>query len=262
VITIITPTGGRQQWFTQCEHYIRRQVGLAKYRWIVVDDCEPRTQTSMNQHVIYPPWIWKPGVNTQLGNIGLALELCQEGDKIFFIEDDDWYSRDYIFWIETFLQTDGFWLAGEWPTRYYHPPLKQFIEHNAKDRHESALFQSAILLNNQTRQILTQAMKETGLSGSPYFDTVLWRLMLQHHPERVIQHHTIYPLTVGIKGLPGRPGLSFSHLGIGFTDDAEQVVLRRWLGVDARVYAGITDRRIRRTKVGGQEYVVWSRSPS
>ena len=93
-ISVITLTGGREIAFTLCERWMKRQT-LKPDEWIVVDDYEKRTKCKMGQKVIRRKPFWRPGEMTLQKNLLEALKIVT-GDIILIIEDDDWYSPNYI----------------------------------------------------------------------------------------------------------------------------------------------------------------------
>ena len=102
VITALTCTGGRQETFTQLEKYIERQT-LPVAHWVIVDDCEPRTEISADStdiHLIYPDKVWEQGQMSYAENFRQAISYIRENlpdtEYIAMFEDDDWYSMHHL----------------------------------------------------------------------------------------------------------------------------------------------------------------------
>ena len=92
MLTLLTPTGRRQKQFELCEKWIARQT-LQDFNWIVDDDCDPVTATTLGQRVIRTQC---PHLGCTLGwNVRRGLE---EGpfDRLLIIEDDCWYHPEYL----------------------------------------------------------------------------------------------------------------------------------------------------------------------
>lgn len=225
MLTLITPTGGRPEAFALCERWMAAQT-VKWDQWIVVDDCDPPTPTTLGQTVIRPEPLWQPGDNTQARNLLAALPLI-EGDLIAIIEDDDWYGPRYLESIETYLQI--FLAVGQIPACYYNVPASMW-RNNKNDNHAS-LCQTAFHAS-ELRNL------EAVIHLAPKFiDLEFW------HRERAIKEQTTllytpkHPLCVGMKGLPGRDGIGGGHIPgrSGWNEDNGDK-LRELLGDDARLY--------------------------
>src|ERR1700721_1876630 len=100
-VSIITPTGMRQESLNRCAFYISRFNDIflkLPVQWIVVDD------GPFPSHVYYPlqgytyvrpDHVWSRGRNSLSLNILAAIPHVKY-DFVVFIEDDDWYSPDYL----------------------------------------------------------------------------------------------------------------------------------------------------------------------
>jgi len=219
-LTLITPTGGRPEAFALCERYMRRQTYRGDIQWIVVDDCETPTETTMGQDVIRPTPFWRCGDNTQARNMLAALDRVGH-DRILIIEDDDWYHPDYLRVYAEML--DRFELVGEGRARYYNVALRCWRQW-ANTSHASAC-------QTGFRSSLIPVVRKT-VQAYRLFDVHLWTTpgLFKH-----IFHGM--NLAVGIKGMPGRHGIGVGHIASGFTSDPEFAVLSRWIGsTEASVY--------------------------
>lgn len=216
-VTLITPTGGRQTTFDLCERWMERQTFAGDVQWIVVDDVIPTTKTRMSQTVLRPVPYWKPGENTLVRNLRAGLELVKH-DAVLIIEDDDWYAPTYIDSMISVL-ADGH-LVGECPSRYYNVSTRCYREPN--NRNHASLCQTGF-----PASMIPRVLAEIG--DSPWVDVQLWsRLPGVLHEGRGC---------VGIKGMPGRPGIGAGHRR-GGRQDSDLAVLRSWVGDnDAMEYA-------------------------
>lgn len=74
-------------------------------QWIVVDDGPTTMPLTLQQTLIRPQPLWS-GENTQRRNLLAALNAL-ETDFILIIEDDDWYSPDYVAGMVSQLEDHG-----------------------------------------------------------------------------------------------------------------------------------------------------------
>ena len=231
-VTLITPTGFRQQAFTRCEHYVARQSYLQKnlpLQWIVVDDGKIPIVTTMGQEY-YKLLPQKNKSKSICTNYAYALERVKY-KNIFFIEDDDWYRSTYI---ERTLDALKQWdLVGYWKNRYYNVKEKKYYQnHNTA---HSSLCSSAITSNAifGLHKIVIKLFN----MGGVFIDLRLWRLGVK---KKVIDDKS---QVVGIKGMPGRLGPTHTLNGRRknlYKEDNDFSTLKEWIGpTDASFYETI-----------------------
>lgn len=224
-LTLITPTGNRPEAMALCERYMARQ-SQRWAQWIVVDDGAPATPLTMGQTLLRPAPLWAPGQpSTQYRNMLLGLEAVQ-GDAVLVIEDDEWYAADYLkISLKLLAQAD---MVGEIPSRYYHVQQRRW--RNMENTNMASLSQTGF-----RRAVFPLLM---GLCRKQlWLDTALWHAA-QRGSFRAAKHQSAQ--VVGIKGLPGRPGMSNAHQpqGARWTYDPDLAHLRNWIGADADLYQG------------------------
>ena len=219
-ITLLTCTGGRPEAFALCEKWMSRQT-IPAHEWIVVDDCEPKTVTTMGQVRIEPRPAWS-GKATLCRNLLAGLERVT-GDSVAFIEDDDYYAPTYIEKMRQLLDVAP--LVGEGLTRYY----------NVRTRSHTNCCNAthASLAGTVCRSWCIPKIAEMteGLGSQLYCDFAIWKAL----------EHSILSLNsnlyIGMKGLPGRPGLAGGHRdGVCAEPDPDMATLYDWIGEDARHY--------------------------
>lgn len=239
-VTLITCTGGRPESLARCASYVGRFENPHRLpaQWIVVDDGEgvsvpfPATATegTMSVRYVKPGHVWTPGANTLALNLLEALPYAAH-DAVLFIEDDDWYHADYMArCVDRLAHAD---IVGLTPSRYYHAPSSRWRV--MQTRAHASLCQTAIRREHlpMLRNVCTR------LPGEPYADFIdvrLWGAMAH-----LTTSYALFDHVVGIKGMPGRPGIGVGHrpdLGAGWTPDPGRVKLREWLGGDADLYIG------------------------
>lgn len=232
-LTLLTPTGGRPEAFALCERYMARQT-FADWKWVVVDDCRPETNCTMGQTVIRPDRLWLPGgLSTQNRNLLLALEQVQT-EFVVIIEDDDWYGTKHLETLCGYLEK--FATVGELPSRYYNVKYRLF-RIMPPSGHASLCqtgFRAEMLervkivceLNSNTDVLLWHQVYSMGAPSNLYFGN------------RV----------VGIKGLPGRPGVGIGHYPTQrlthWIQDPGLKTLTEWIGEDVELYRSYYDGRV------------------
>ncbi len=197
-LTLITPTGGRHEAFSICEHWIDRQTYSKVFQWIVVDDYTPRTACTLGQTVIHPDHQWRPGRKTLAKNLLAALPHVKN-EFVLIIEDDDWYSPEYLSVMNARLE-DAF-IVGESHSVYYHVGARKY-NLNGNVTHSSLCqtgFHASLL------PMLAQICQTTnGFIDVALFDQAFSQLF---EPRLYMRSG----LHLGIKGLPGRPGIGMGH---------------------------------------------------
>jgi len=223
-VSIITATGCRPETLELCGEFIARQDYEGPLQWVIVDDGEivtgietPREGVLLTH--IYPTPAWKPGDNTLARNLLAALSEVQH-DFIVFMEDDDWYSPQYIAAQVRYL-AEGFKITGEVPAYYYHLPTRRYWA--LRNQAHASLCQTAIHREMlPTLQLICESP-----NTSQFIDVRLWEHITArrsfHGGRRVI----------GMKGLPGRPGIGVGHrpeVGGGWETDPDLRILTEWIG--------------------------------
>lgn len=228
-ITVITPTGSRPEAFALCERFMKNQT-VQPDQWIVIDDGPEHTNCTMGQQYIRGPKLWKPTLNTQRLNLDEALKHVT-GDYIFVVEDDDFYAPQYLEVCSKLLQyVDA---VGEINTKYYH------LQHGSFKQMQN--FEHAALCQTGFRKSLLPMFEQAVNSGEYYIDITFWKL-LKRKKANVIRLES--DLCLGVKGLPGRPGLGIGHVAQGFvSDDLIFTQLRKWTGDDFECYKPFLPKR-------------------
>jgi len=234
MITLITPTGGRPEAFKLCELYMSRQTYKGAVQWIVVDDAFPPTVCTREQDYFRGPRAWVEGINTHRFNMEEALKhIDPSSEYILFIEDDDYYSPQYVEAMIGYLQHAE--IAGLSNSRYYglHVPGWKLMKNYA----HASLSQTAI------RKSMLPRFKQAVDSGDLYFDSYMWKRVVDDFVPCLLVANS--SLAVGIKGMPGRAGITGSHRDKGYMVDSQGKKLEEWIGADVKYYTSF----MRKTKV-------------
>ena len=226
-LALITPTSDRPVAFQLCERWMAR--ALADYggpvRWYVVDDGVEPVRCSLDQTVIRrAPCASR--AESFLGNLWAGLDAVRES-RILFIEDDDWYAVDYVSAMAEALEHAD--IVGEGRAKYYSLPSRRFFVFENTDY--ASLCQTGI-----RRSLLSWFVGHVSQSKEVYVDQPLWMRGGANFRRRLANESR---RCIGIKGLPGKTGLSEGHAGEPNWDGIDECgnILRSWLGQeDADIY--------------------------
>jgi hypothetical protein len=228
-LTAITLTGARPEAFKLCERYVARQT-LQPHQWIVMDDETPQTVCTAGQEYIFCPRF--KGRMSLLNKVEFLISSGKvAGDGLVFIEDDDWYSPNWLKFCSDQLEHND--MIGEGMTVYYNVRNRYWIQFN-NTKHSSLC--STAIRTEQLPGVLE--LCDTKTNKDPFLDQRIW---LDNGGMKCRKF--VYPpngdrLVIGIKGMPGRVGYCIGH-GIwenGAITDGGLVKLRSLIGRDTDLY--------------------------
>lgn len=220
MITLLTTTGCRPQAWQLCQQWMLRQTYSGPVHWIIVDDGEEAQKVTFFRAgwditIIRPEPFWSTGKNTQCRNLLAGLEYVYKDTRLVIIEDDDWYSHEWLSVVDQEL--DKAELVGQGWNRYYNVVTSEMHMH--ENPNHASLCATALRGNaiNLMRRVCERAPK--------LVDMQLWQ---HHNNKRIIKGSYV----IGMKGLPGRPGIASGHKPANKpTGD-----LADWIGEDAKYY--------------------------
>jgi predicted O-methyltransferase YrrM len=228
-LSAVTPTGNRPEAFALCEHYMARQT-LKPFQWIILDDGDVPTKTTMGQDYIYCPEYRGPTSLVKKLSHLVGNKLAKH-DALVFFEDDDAYAPTWLEFCATHLA--AYDMIGEGRAIYYNVAKRWWYEH-----HNLA---HASLCSTAIKRKLFSALFNACQSSNPFVDARLWadvptnkRVFDPHdNPDR--RH-----LVVGMKALPGRVGYGGGHVvrDVAAQDDPTLEKLKSLIGNDAGLYEG------------------------
>jgi len=246
-VTIITCTGGRPKAFRRLDYFVCRQDWNGPCQWIIVDDVDEPTSPNTTVGIgsleltgdlraaiwasiqitrISPEPKWRPGQNTLARNLLAAIPHVIY-DKVLFFEDDDWYRPDYVSNMASVLGEQD--LAGEPLSLYYHLPSKRY--RRMVNASHASLCQTGM------RSIMLSVLAAVCQEDDQFIDYNLWT---RSFPTQVRRAFTGYGGVVGLKGLPGRPGIGIGHRpqeqAHVWQGDPDLKVLQSWIGSDIDLY--------------------------
>lgn len=234
MISLITPTGNRHLCMERCKYYIERQSFQGQMEWIICDDGEQTrdiTFSSSRENLVIKKFTRPSSKNKAksfTGNLLNCLKQCS-GEIICIIEDDDWYSPDYV--IKSIQRMGDYNLIiGEPKAIYYNVQQRCYRVNGNTNR--ASLCQT--VLKSELKCKLKKYCENH--RGSAFVDGRLWT----HVRENGIKY-ALYGderLSIGIKGLPGRKGIGIGHRPGGtYKRDANFKFLESLIGKkDAEFY--------------------------
>jgi hypothetical protein len=234
-ITLITPTGDRAESFKLCMKWMQRQVldGSISVQWIIVDDGQDSidatdlTMFETRGWVIrylrrHPESLDPP--HTLCLNMRRALPFVQH-DKVLMIEDDDYYSSDYIATMSEWLNRAD--LVGEVGPKYYYLRSRSF---NDDEMHPYACWCRTGFRCTVIPTIWQEALRSDQFA----LDRRVWSSWLGS-TYTWFDESRDRALCIGIKGVPGRSGHTWEKPHVRH-EDFDLTKFKKWLGNDAIYY--------------------------
>jgi glycosyltransferase involved in cell wall biosynthesis len=197
-------------------------------QWVVSDDGQSPAPCTMGQDHIRN----KPAADRKssfLQNLLAGLKHARH-DRILFIEDDDWYSPDYLRVMANWLSDAE--IAGESRALYYHVPTRRYKVCGNTDH--ASLCQTGV--RGEIAEWMGDHIQKHWRS---FIDVHTWKTGARSKRKFLSPKTT---LSVGIKGLPGTSGIGMGHrLGGRNHMDWDGSVLQQWTNCeDARTYFNLT----------------------
>ena len=244
-ISCITPTGDRPlAIFLQCRWM--KQQSVQPTQWIIVDDgiapsCGAGNYLipSYAQYIRREPKADDPK-HTLGANVRESLPRIT-GSKILIIEDDEYYAPTYI--EEMSKRLNEHELVGIGRSRYYNLPHSRYFR--------DTNFWHASLAQTAFRSSFLEKIKHL-FDDEIYIDVRIWetennsRFNFSGKERKTDKGNGIIfddgednPLYVGIKGLPGRPGMGIGHTHCqSFAYDEGRNQLKKWIPDNYESYLG------------------------
>jgi glycosyltransferase involved in cell wall biosynthesis len=221
-LSIITPTCDQPLGMMLAERYVARQT-LQPDEWIVADDGIVPARLEAGQTHIVRKRVYEGG-QSLAGNMLAALERAT-GDVIVVIEHDDWYAPNHLeLCAERLLKAQA---TGCGWQRYYN------VHHKC---HRLMKNRGSALCNTAFRRGLLPRMQEMAHKAFRERQIGLDRMFWDSLRPDICDIHDQHSV-VGIKGLPGRPGLGLGHRPDDrWTADPRMETLRQWIGEDVENY--------------------------
>lgn len=228
-VTVITPTCDRPVGIRELERMMVAQTRQPD-QWLVCSGgtVHPQVATAVMMPLLDPP---APGPANLVENLLHGLDFAS-GDVIVFVEDDDWMHQTHIERLVRQFEDAPRTLAaaGDDMQRYYNLPLRLY---RTFDNVGASLCQTAI--HRAMIPVFKAVAEGCAKRGTYGIDTTFWREILGSYETSLVRTKTV----VGLKGLPGQPGLGVGHRpkGSGWLHDPTGQILAEWIGdEDAKHY--------------------------
>ena len=240
-ITCITCTGDRQVAFDLCQRWMNHQT-VKPDQWIIIDDGKVPTEVwdlpwtpKQVDYVRREPKSNDPA-HTLILNLKEALPKVK-GDKIMFIEDDEYYAPTYI--EEMSKRLEDHELVGICQSKYYHIAVAKWFRDNNKD--QASLAQTAF------RKSMLKFVT-TSLKGNQFVDLRIWTY--SGKKSLFVDEPSLY---CGIKGLPGRPGIGQGHdvTMQGYKTDIGLNMIKAWIPGNYQYYLSLNNKNFNLSKSSG-----------
>lgn len=221
-VSLLTPTCSRPVAFALCERYMARQTAEF-HEWVVADSGATPVVPTMGQVHLHRPM--EPGARNLARNIIDGLDACT-GDVVLIVEDDDAYLPGHIAACLIGLKRNP---------AYGCPRLIYFnVAHRCwvvMANRGAALCQTAI------RRELVPELRAAAVAAYEANDFGIDGRFWRSRQYMATGSQTC----VGLKGLPGTPGLGIGHRpkssrGKRWLPDPELKHLRRLIGDDVENY--------------------------
>jgi hypothetical protein len=240
MLSLVTTTRSRPVSFGLVEGWIARQTYKEPYQWLVVNDGPKPYEYTMGQEVVArkPRRRMKTASGKWVDEISVVANWLEaipkiRGDKVIVVEDDDWLHPTYLETMDRAL--DEVDVAGISFDLYFKVQSRKYRRMgNAYHASLAATaFRSSVLpvVERCCRVLCAQ-------NNSVFVDMYLWAEAEPMHGlrTRLIQNKASdgRAYHVGLKQMPGAPGLGGGHSDDG-APDPQMAMLVEWMGQqDAR----------------------------
>jgi len=236
--TVITPTGDRPLAFALCQKWMAAQT-VKPDQWLIIDD--GKIPMGIKYRSYFPSFAKyirrKPKADdpkhTLVVNLKKALPSIA-GNKIIIWEDDEYYAPDYIERMARELSNHE--VVGIKRAKYYHLPTGGYLQ--IGNGSHASLAQTGFC-NSFIPEL------ETLWDGDMSLDMRIWK---KADGRGYLYDDTVSSLYLGIKGLPGRPGIGQGHnpnLYRGYSmDTLDRAKLKTWIPKDYQIYMDILNGKL------------------
>jgi hypothetical protein len=229
-VTILTPTADQPTGLRLLESYIGAQTALDRVaRWTVVDSGEI---ASASYHVRREHHPEDSPAQDLCRNLlaGIEAWTLRPTRYLVIAEHDDCLHPGHLAELLSHLERPGVLAAGGSLNRYYHVGLRLY---RTFDNPGAALCQTGLCAD--AVPLLAEAAHECLAADSRGVDAAFWHRIVNGSRSTYVSDQV-----VGIKGLPGAPGIGEGHrpleTGYEWQHDASGTVLREWCGPYAEHY--------------------------
>ena len=229
-LALITCTADQPTGFALCEHFMQRQTvrGQLQIQWVVVDDGKEPARCTLGQTYIR---------RSREKSCSPAQSLCRNltlglnhanAERYAIIEHDDFYGPTHL--EDLIVGLVGVDVCGA-GSRCYYNVARRCYKH-VRDG-APALCQMGLTPRKKSLLLdVTRAMDRRNWWG---IDAAFWRRVLMKERRELVRGSV-----VGIKGLPGKPGIGYGHRPPkSWRRDPDGTKLRELVGVYADLYLAL-----------------------
>lgn len=231
-ICIVTPTRNRLQTIRLLARWLMQQT-VRPDLWVVVDDGEQDVPFEAPMtHLIKRRRNGNEPIHSLCLNLRQALPYML-GDKILICEDDEYYAPTYL--EEMAKRLDQAPAVGIGYSKYYHLGLRSpFVHEN--------MAHASLAQTSFRRELIGDFIQALADPKDNFVDIKFWRMVRSRgivwrdgdsykKPEAPFPGGiTAGAQYVGMKGMPGHPGIGFGHKAMpGYRQDPTLEWLRRWI---------------------------------
>lgn len=228
MIAVVTPTRNRSAVMKLLARWLRQQT-VKPDLWIVVDDGKEEVEFEPPMtHVVKRIPNGKEPEHSLCLNLRAALPYMT-AEKIFICEDDEYYAPTYI--EEMSARLDRSPAVGLGYSKYYHLGFKSYYVH--ENLQHASLAQTSF-----RREMIGAFIKALEDPRERFVDIKFWKMarasgMIWRDGDHYFAINEPGAQYVGMKGLPGNPGIGFGHKAMPqYKPDGSLDRLRAWIRPD------------------------------
>lgn len=229
-VALITCTADQPTGFALCEHFMQRQTawGRLNLQWVVVDDgVDPARCTLGQVHVRRPREANCTPARSLCRNLAVALKTAK-ARRYVVVEHDDFYAPTHL--EEVLEGLAGVNACGAASRHYYNVATRSY-----KLVRDGAPALCQLAFTNKVKPMLLSVAQAMDIRNWWGIDAAFWR-QLRPSERRDLARSAV----IGIKGLPGRPGIGYGHRPPkGWARDPEGTKLRELVGDYADLYLSL-----------------------
>lgn len=235
MLSLVTTTRNRPLSFSIIEGYIRRQTFKEPYQWVVVNDGREQYEYTMGQEVVLrkPRRKMKTADGKSVDEISILANWLEampkiRGDKVIVVEDDDWLHPTYLETMNRAL--DEVDVAGISFDLYWKMRDKKY-KRMGNAYHASL---AATAFRSSVLPVIKRCCDTLcPINKSVFIDMYLWAEAESLHGLKTKLIRNLASdgraYHVGLKQMPGAPGLGFGHTDEG-ANDPTMSMLTEWIG--------------------------------
>lgn len=237
-VTLITPTRDRPVGIRLAQKWMANQDFTGSIQWLIIHDGAVDPPLDIKDDRFSARIVHRKANRREDGPKSLAANLLHalirvQSNKVLIIEDDDYYHPSHVSDVSNRL--DSVALAGSIWQKYYNIKHRMYlVQENIGSSLCSTGFRAHLIEHLQ--DVCTKAYK----GNLPGIDRMFWDGATRAKKDL---YNPKSQTCIGIKGLPGKPGIGHGHRPLGndhhwkYKKDPDGKLLEAWVGKDiAKMY--------------------------